>query len=66
MNEGVVKPMKVSFDQTKTPINRTVGRNEEADFVRYSKRNIMTKSPTSNKVFVSPLTEKERTGPKFK
>lgn len=52
MNEGVVKPMKVKIDETMTPFNRSLGKNEATDFLRYSKRNVMTKSPTSNKVFV--------------
>ena len=65
-NEGVVKPMKVKIDATQTPYNRSLGQNETADFVRYSKRNVMTKSPTSNKVFIKPLADTEKTGPKFK
>ena len=66
MNEGVVKPMKTKIDGTMTPYNLTLGINETADFTRYSKRNVMTKSPTSNKVHIMPLTDNEKTGPKFK
>lgn len=65
MNEGVVKPMKVKIDTTMTPYNRSQGKNETADFLRYSRRNVMTKSPTSNKVFIQPLKDVEKTGPKF-
>ena len=66
MNEGVVKPMKAKLDATKTPFNRSLGQNELADFTRYSKRNVMTKSPTSNKVHITALTDREKTGPKFR
>ena len=64
-NEGVSKPMKVSFDTTKTPVIMSLGKNETADFTRYSKRNIMTNLPTSDKVHIQPLTDRERRGPKF-
>ena len=65
MNEGVSKPMKVKFDTTQTPKILSLGVNETADFTRYSKRNVMTKSPTSAKVHIQPLTDRERRGPKF-
>ena len=52
MNEGVVKPMKAKIDGTMTPFNRSLGMNEVSDFVRYSKRNVMTKVPTSDIVHI--------------
>ena len=52
MNEGVVKPMKAKIDGTMTPFNRSLGMNEVSDFVRYSKRNVMTKAPTSDIVHI--------------
>ena len=65
MNEGVMPPLKVKADATMTPLNRTMGSRETQDFLRYSKRNVMVKSPTSNKVFIEPLKPHERAGPKF-
>ena len=65
MNEGVMPPLKTKADYSMTPVNRTLGARETQDFLRYSKRNVMVKSPTSNKVFIAPLKPHECTGPKF-
>ena len=65
MNGGVVPPLKTKLDATRTPLNRMTARNEPADFTRYSKRNVTDASPTSKKVRVAPLTDREKTGPKF-
>lgn len=65
MNEGVSKPLKVKIDTTMTPMNRSMGQNETEDFVRYSRRDVMNQAPTSKKVHIEPLTQRERRGPKF-
>ena len=65
MNEGVVKPLKTRVDVTRTPYDRTAGRNVSQDFTRYSKRNVMDSAPTSRKVFIEPLAQREKSGPKF-
>ena len=65
MNEGVVDPLKTQIDVTKTPYDRTRGRNISEDFTRYSKRNVTDKAPTSRKVFIQPLSDKDKSGPKF-
>ena len=65
LNEGVVAPLKVRLDTTKTPQRLRSNQHEEMDFVRYSRRGVMHKSPTSRKVFHEPLTERERHSPKF-
>jgi len=45
INEGVPPPMKKSVDFTMTPFNRSLGRNEMSDFLRYSRRDISNKGP---------------------
>mmetsp|Transcript_39149 Transcript_39149/g.51211 ORF Transcript_39149/g.51211 Transcript_39149/m.51211 type:complete len:197 (+) Transcript_39149:2776-3366(+) len=65
MNGGVPPPMKVTVDFTKTPFNRSLGLNEATDFVRYSKRDVSNRAPTSKKVMPEPLSEREKSGPKY-
>jgi len=65
-NEGVAKPLKARLDTTMTPINLTLKQKETSDFVRYSRRNVLMKSPTSDKVFIQPLSDREKSGPKFR
>ena len=65
MNEGVMPPLKIKPNYSMTPLNRTMGSRETQDFIRYSKRNVMVTSPTSNKVFIEPLKPHEKTGAKF-
>ena len=57
--------MKVKLDTTKTPQKLRSIQHEDMDFVRYSRRGIMHKSPTSRKVYHEPLTEREMKSPKF-
>ena len=56
-NEGVVPPLKTKLDTTHTPYNVTVGAKETQDFLRYSRRNVTTKSPTSQKISFRQLRE---------
>lgn len=57
--------MKVQFDTTMTPMNRSMGVRETSDFVRYARRDVMNNGPSSRKVSIEPLTDRERRGPKF-
>lgn len=43
----------------------STGIRETKDFSRYSKRDVMSKSPKSSKIFIQPLTEREKQNPKF-
>lgn len=44
--------MKALLDPMMTPLDLKTQMREAKDFSRYSKQNIMTKSPKSKKVFI--------------
>ena len=65
-NESVnAVKMKEKIDLSMTPFNKKTGMHEVTDFARYSRRDVSNSAATSKKVHIQPLTEREKTGPKF-
>lgn len=64
-NERHSSPIKVKMDLTKTPFDRKKGANEMSDFTRYTRRDVSNSAATSKKVKMVPLTETEKSGPKY-
>lgn len=62
MNEGKIKALKTKIDLGQTPILKGTQAHETKDFERY--RQVIS-SPTSKKVFISPLGAQEKVGPKW-
>ena len=62
MNEGVMKPLKTKIDLNQTPVLKGSTVHETKDFERYRKVN---NKPTSTKIFIKPVGQNEKTGPKW-
>lgn len=41
------------------------GARETKDFLRYTKPNVSKKEQTSQKVFIAPIQDQEKSGPKW-
>lgn len=62
MGEGAMKPLKTKIDLAQTPLVRGTKDHETKDFERFKLEN---NKLLSSKVFISPLADHERTGPKW-